>query len=138
MAKAASPIRLQNDLMQAAESTARRFHRSTAEQIEYWAELGRSVSSRLDPDVLLSIMAGLSRLNVEPVVSTPVAPEAVFGELNEHRRSGSLTERVTTSPLRYQASVGQPGWLEQIDEEGAVSIGQFENGEFVVREKSRD
>jgi hypothetical protein len=44
MAKAASPIRLQEELMQAAESTAKRFHRSTAEQIEYWADLGRSVS----------------------------------------------------------------------------------------------
>ncbi|WP_269617933.1 TA system antitoxin ParD family protein [Zhongshania sp. BJYM1] len=49
MAKAASPIRLQQDLMQAAESTAKRFHRSTAEQIEYWAELGRSVSSSINP-----------------------------------------------------------------------------------------
>jgi hypothetical protein len=49
MAKAASPIRLQKELMQAAELTAKRFHRSTAEQIEYWADLGRSVSSTLDP-----------------------------------------------------------------------------------------
>ena len=62
MAKAASPIRFQQDLMQAAESTAKRFHRSTAEQIEYWAELGRSVSSTLDPDILLSIKAGLAKI----------------------------------------------------------------------------
>ncbi len=52
MAKAASPIRLQEELMQAAESTAKLFHRSTAEQIKYWADLGHSVSSTLDPDVL--------------------------------------------------------------------------------------
>ncbi|MCB1936185.1 MAG: hypothetical protein KDF59_09600, partial [Nitrosomonas sp.] len=37
MAKSASPIRLQEELMKAAELTASRFHRSTAEQIEYWA-----------------------------------------------------------------------------------------------------
>ncbi len=35
MAKAASPVRLQEDLMQIAEITTRRYHRSTAEQIEY-------------------------------------------------------------------------------------------------------
>jgi ParD-like antitoxin of type II ParDE toxin-antitoxin system len=40
MAKAASPIRLQTELMQQAEPTAKRFHRSSAEQIEYWADLG--------------------------------------------------------------------------------------------------
>ena len=51
MAKAASPIRLQQDLMQAAETTAKRFHRSTAEQVEYWAELGRSVAATLDPEM---------------------------------------------------------------------------------------
>lgn len=34
MAKSASPIRLQQDIMRAAEATGRRFHRSTAEQIE--------------------------------------------------------------------------------------------------------
>ncbi len=39
MAKSASPIRLQEDLMQAAALTGERFHRSTAEQIEYWAEM---------------------------------------------------------------------------------------------------
>ncbi|MCF6202823.1 MAG: ParD-like family protein [Methylococcaceae bacterium] len=60
MAKSASPIRLQADLMQAAEITAKRYHRSTAEQIEYWADLGRTVASTLDPDVLLSVAAGLT------------------------------------------------------------------------------
>jgi len=35
MAKAISPVRLQDDLMQAAKLTGERFHRSSAEQIEY-------------------------------------------------------------------------------------------------------
>ena len=67
MAKAASPIRLQKELMQAAESTAKRFHRSTAEQVEYWADLGRKISPTLDPDVLLSIKSGLTVIKTEPV-----------------------------------------------------------------------
>ncbi len=50
MAKSASPIRLQEDLMKLAAVTGKRPHRSTAEQIEYWAEMGRNVSAMLNPD----------------------------------------------------------------------------------------
>jgi hypothetical protein len=39
------PVRLQENLMQAAKLTGERFHRSTAEQIEYWADIGRKVST---------------------------------------------------------------------------------------------
>jgi hypothetical protein len=83
MAKATSPIRLQEELMQAAESTARRYHRSTAEQIEYWADLGRSVSSTIDPDVLLSVLSGLTTIKTEPVISLPIDPDEVFEALEK-------------------------------------------------------
>ena len=132
MAKASSPIRLQKDLMQAAESTGKRFHRSTAEQIEYWADLGRSVSSTLNPDVLLSIKSGLTRLNIEPVLSLPVDPEQVFSQLEEQRKTGKLTDFVTESPVRYQSSGKHPGKLECIDRNGRVTVGQFVSGQFVV------
>jgi hypothetical protein len=117
--------------MQQAESTAKRFHRSTAEQIEYWAELGRSVSSTLDPDVLLSISAGLTRLTVEPVIAGPVDPDEVFEDLDEQRENGTLQQNVTTSPVRYQVSQRLPGLLDRIDQYGDVTTGRFENGEFI-------
>jgi len=136
MAKAASPIRLQQDIMLAAETTARRFHRSTAEQIEYWAELGRSVASTLNPDVLLSVSAGLSRLQVEPVKFDPIDAGSVFASLEDQRKKGLLQHNVTSSPRRYQASLIQPGYLECIDVDGNVTIGQFKNGEFIVLSKN--
>jgi len=136
MAKASSPIRLQQDLMQQAESTARRFHRSTAEQIEYWAELGRSVASTLDPDVVLSIQAGLSRLHVEPVIAQPIDPDEVFMSLEEQRESGTLQRNVTNSPIRYQASLSQQGLLERVDQQGKVTTGEFQNGEFIAQDKN--
>lgn len=114
MAKAASPIRLQQDLMQHVESTAGRFHRSTAEQVKYWAELGRAVASTLDPDVLLSISTGLSRLKVEPVNSPPVDPATVFASLETQRQQGTLKQNVTHSAIRYQISQTPPGYLEQV------------------------
>ncbi|NOR79538.1 MAG: hypothetical protein GQ529_01690 [Methyloprofundus sp.] len=130
MAKAASPIRLQEELMQVAESTAKRFHRSTAEQIEYWADLGRTVASTLDPDVLLSVVSGLTVIKTEPVYSVPIDPDDVFQALENDRKVGVLQNTVTNSVNAYQASIKYPGYLEQIDSNGNITIGQFENGQF--------
>jgi len=106
MAKASSPVRLQENLMQAAKLTGERFHRSTAEQIEYWADIGRKVSTVLDPD-------------------------EVFNQLEAQRQQRTLSQGVTSSTVKYQSSLTQPGYLERIDQNGNVLVGQFKNGEFV-------
>ena len=131
MAKSASPIRLQEELMKAAELTAGRFHRSTAEQIEFWAELGRSVADTLDPDVVLSVKSGLSRIKVEPVYGAPVDPSAVFESLEKQRKNGTLPKRVTTATHRYQASSEHPGYLDRIDRQNKITTGRFTNGQFI-------
>ena len=131
MAKASSPIRLQDDLMKAAKLTGKRFHRSTAEQIEYWADIGRKVSTVLDPDTLISITAGLAQVKVEPIYGKPIDPDEVFNLLETQRQQGSLTQVVTSSAIKYQSSLTHPGYLEQIDQDGNVLVGQFKNGEFV-------
>lgn len=136
MAKSASPIRLQAELMQVAESTAKRFHRSTAEQIEYWADIGREVSAELDPDVLLSIKSGLTVIKTEPVFSDPVDPDRVFKSLEKERNTGVLSTVVTNSTVRYQASTECPGYLEKVDACNNITIGHFENGQFIERKQS--
>jgi len=127
---------LQAELMQVAESTAKRFHRSTAEQIEYWADLGRTVSSILDPDVLLAVASGLTVLKTEPVASAPVDPDAVFQSLEQDRKTGKLQSIVTSSAVRYQASIKHPGYLERIDPNGNITTGQFEHGLFIAKDES--
>ncbi|KAF3979586.1 MAG: hypothetical protein HFP76_06610 [Methylococcales symbiont of Iophon sp. n. MRB-2018] len=131
MAKSASPIRLQAELMQVAATTAKRFHRSTAEQIEYWVDLGRTVASTLDPDVLLSVASGLTLIKTETVISKPIDPAVVFQALEDNRKAGTLQKSVTSSTVRYQASTTQLGCLEQIDSNGNSRIGQFKNGQFI-------
>lgn len=79
MAKSASPIRLLEELMQAAKVAVKRFHRSTAEQIEYWVDVGRQASGVIDPDVLLSLTSGLARIKVESVESRVIDPAEVMG-----------------------------------------------------------
>lgn len=132
MAKAASPVRLQEALMESARISGSVLHRSAAEQIEYWADIGRKVSRIVDPEILLAVEAGLARLTVEKVKSTGIDPEAVFASLDADRDSGALASAIAEqSPIRYQASRTNPGVLEQIDPAGNVQLGQFINGEFV-------
>ncbi|MCL6415790.1 ParD-like family protein [Aestuariirhabdus sp. Z084] len=131
MAKASSPVRLQSELMESAKLAGERLHRSTAEQIEYWASIGRSVSHLVNPDSLLDVTTGLAKLKIEPVSSPVIDPDVVFAALERDRASGVLQLGVTSSAKRYQVSSRHPGMLEQIDELGEVTVGQFDNGQFV-------
>ena len=133
MTKSASPIRLENNLMQAAKMTGKRYKRSTAEQIEYWADIGRSVAGVIDPDILISIQSGLSKVNVEAVNTVPISADDVFSNLDRQRDSGELTKNITTTSSKYQASATTPGLLEEIDQDGNVRTGMFEKGRFVAQ-----
>lgn len=132
MPKAASPVRLQEELMESARISGSVQHRSAAEQIEYWADIGRKVSKTIDTDTLLAVKAGLVRIVVEHVKSEAVDPESVFAALNADRESGTLASSIAEkSPIRYQASRSKPGLLEQVDQEGNSVVGQFVDGEFI-------
>ena len=132
MPKAASPVRLQAELMESARISGSAQHRSAAEQIEYWADIGRKVSRTIDPDILLAIDAGLARISVEQVNSVALDPNSVFSALDAERDSGELASAIAEqSPIRYQASKTGPGLLERIDSGGDVVVGMFINGDFV-------
>jgi len=128
--KAASPVRLQAELMHAATIASKLQHRSVAEQIEYWAAIGRSLSKIIGQDTLLELSAGLVRLRIEPVEPVTIVPEEVLSDLERDRKNGTLADSVTTSSVRYQVSTRHPGQLEQILPDGRVLIGQFHDGVF--------
>ena len=130
MPKSASPVRLQQALMQSAALAGARQHRSAAEQIEYWAALGQQVAGVLDPDKLLDVASGLAAVKVEPITAAAVVPEQVFAALEQQRRSGQLSQSVSGASLRYQASKAQPGLLEEIRPNGNRRLGRFRNGLF--------
>ena len=132
MAKAASPVRLEKELMEAASRSGKRLHRSAAEQVEYWADIGRTVDASVSPDSLLEVATGLARLKVVPVIATPVDPVEVFARLERDRSTGRLADSVASGGVRYQASSQFPGKLERIDAEGQVIVGVFANGKFTA------
>jgi len=130
MPKAASPVRLQRELMESAALIGARHQRSAAEQIEYWAALGRQVDRELDPDTLLDVAAGVTRLRPEPVVAPFIAPQDVFAAVEHDRTSGALAGSVSAATMRYQASPSHPGLLEQIAADGSRRLGVFRDGAF--------
>ncbi len=134
MAKAPSPVRLDNSLMSAAAIAGSTLHRSAAEQIEYWADLGRKVAKVVDPEILLAVQAGLATLHVEHTTPSSVEPEAVFSALDQERDSGALSEAIATGAVRYQASITRPGSLEACYPDGRIVVGQFTNGQFIPDE----
>ncbi len=131
MAKAASPVRLEQDLMEAATLAGSMLHRSAAEQVEYWADLGRKVANKLDPETLLSIQSGLTKITIEETTNVTPSPDDVFMALDLNRASGALTEAIASQSVRYQASQTHTGKLEQVSPNGNVVVGEFINGEFI-------
>lgn len=132
MAKASSQVRLQKSLVDAATVAGQQFHRSAAEQIEYWADLGRRVAAVLDPLKLAEIRAGIATLKVEPVFCPPLDTDAVFADLQRRDERGELAWSVTTTYPRYQAATSHPGYLEQISADGTRTVGMFRNGVFTA------
>lgn len=134
MPKAASPIRLEHELMQAAARVGRQQHRSAAEQVEYWAALGRRLVGLLDPESLTAVAAGLAQVRIEPVAGAPIDPERVYAALRSTTRTAQLAADLAAQhPVRYRASAAHPGYLEAVDAEGRVTVGQFKDGQFVAQ-----
>lgn len=132
MAKAISPIRLQNELMGSAKAVGALMHRSAAEQIEYWASLGQKVSELISPQTLLAINAGLVKIKVEPVVDAVVDFDDILDEVQMRSASGELSQTIANGKTKYQASTSRLGLLEKIGPNGSVIVGMFKNGEFVA------
>ena len=129
-----SPIRLSSALVAAAEKEGTIQKRSVPKQIEFWAELGKSVARVMDLSDVFAIIQGLKKVKVEPVTSVAVDPGDVFNSLENKRKSGNLAEKVTSSAVYYEASLSQQGLLDRVNSyTGERETGQFHNGEFKVQ-----
>ena len=130
MGKAASPVRFEKELLESAALSGQVHHRSAVGQIEYWASIGRMVDDILDPDTLLAINAGFKRLTVEPAESVTVNADQLFDQIEHQRGQDNQAHPVTAGHVAYQRCDSAPGMLEQVQANGDVIVGSFENGEF--------
>ncbi len=129
-----NPLRLDARLMQEARACGELMHRSEAEQIEYWATLGRRVETMLDQKDLLEVKAGLATLKVELAHTPPLDPAAVFAQVDSQRLG--TAQSFNPQVVQYRASRTHPGLLDAVYPDGTVKVGQFKNGKFVANDQA--
>ena len=127
-------LRIDKDLALQAEREARIQNRSKAKQLEYWAIIGKAVSSKLDIADIFAVSQGIKTIKLEvtpSVQSIPVNSDDIFNDLENDRAKGLLAENVTSAKIYYEASVEHPGYLDRVNSVTKKrQTGTFENGEF--------
>jgi len=126
-------IKLGQGLIQTATLAAKTSDKIPAELIEHWAVLGRKIDKVITLDDMLDVCCGIAQLKVEKVMAPTINPDIVFQTLETDRHSGKLSKSISGASIRYQVSSTHPGQLEQIDSDGHITIGQFNNGIFVPK-----
>ena len=128
----ASPVRVNDKLYHDAETHGALQHRSTAKQVEFWAELGKRVDEFASTSDLLALMQGIAKVSIEIPRTEAIEPLDVFTAVDQSRSAGQLGQSITRNTLYYESSKGRPGLLDQVMPDGSRRTGHFNNGEFVV------
>ena len=127
-------LRIEKELALQAEREARIQNRSKAKQIEYWAKVGKAISSKLNIADVFAVSQGIKTIKLElspSVQSIHVDSDAVFTNLENDRDSGRLFKKVTSAKVYYEASIEHPGYLDRVNSVTKKrQTGSFENGEF--------
>ena len=127
-------VRIDKNLALQAEREARIQNRSNAKQIEYWAKIGKAISSKLSVEDVFAVSQGIKtiKLEVTPAVQTnAVNSDDVFNDLENDRAKGLLANNVTSAKIYYEASLEHPGCLDRVNSVTKQrQAGTFENGEF--------
>lgn len=127
-------FRIDKELALQAEREARIQNRSKAKQLEYWAKIGKAVSSKLNISDAYAVSQGIKTIKLEvtpSVQSIPVNSDVIFNDLENDRAKGLLANNVTSAKIYYEASAEHPGYLDMVNSTTKKrQTGSFENGEF--------
>jgi hypothetical protein len=127
----ANPVRLNPELIAAAERASLVQKRSVPKQIEFWATIGKAIENVIDYADIFAILQGLKKITIEPVSPVAAEPDDVFAALEARRADGGLAREVTEAGIYYEASRSHAGMLDRVDAQtGERATGRFHNGEF--------
>ena len=116
------PVKLSDELVTDARATAALSQRSIAGQIEFWAQLGRSIEPLLRGDRAIALR--LSGAN--PLSAAIAAVDTNAGRQQVH-------EYLTQRPFpHFEAVPDRPGVICRIAENGDRTLGRFVNREFMA------
>ncbi len=125
-----TPVRLEDTLVRQAAAEAQVHRRSTPKQIEFWAEIGRSIAGEVSAEDLIAISQGVRKVKVEPVTADAVTGDEIWADVDAERESGELSRHITRNRIVYQASENRRGYLDAIYPDGQKITGRFRNGRF--------
>jgi len=115
-------VKLSDELVCDARATSELSDRSIAGQIEFWAQLGRSIEPLLRGDRI----AALRQAGQRPISAAIAAVDTDEGRKKVH-------EYLNKRPFPHFESVaGESGLLCRISEDGTRTIGRFVNRVFVA------
>ncbi len=127
-------LRIDQDLAFQAEREARIQNRSKTKQLEYWAKLGKAISSKLNIADAFAVSQGIKTIKLEvtpSVQSISIDSDAIFNDLENDRTKGLLANNVTSAKIYYEASIERPGYLDRVNSvTGKTQTGSFVHGEF--------
>jgi hypothetical protein len=127
-------LRIDQNLASQAEREARIQNRSKAKQLEYWAKLGKAISSKLNITDVYAVSQGIKTIKLEVASSAqsiPIDSDVIFNDLENDRAKGLLAKKVTSAKIYYEASVEHPGYLDRVNSTTKKrQTGSFKNGEF--------
>jgi hypothetical protein len=127
---ASRSIRLNADLIEAAEIQGKALHRSAPSQIEFWADIGRQLAPVLSHKDLLALGQGLVRITVEAEPAGRVDADAVFAAVRQGSGKPFVSAAAAPAPFRYESSQ-TPGCIDRIDAGGHRVTGRMIDGQFV-------
>ncbi len=90
-----------------------------------------AIASKISAADAFAVTQGLKEIRLELSQSSSIYPTAVLNELEADRKDGFSGKPVTSAPFYFEASAGNPGFLDKVNTAtGERQTGKFQNGKF--------
>src|SRR6516165_9143371 len=129
------PVKLSDELVEAARREAASTDRSITGQIEHWVKIGRSVEKVLRHQDLQV----LKRAPADLTLTAPMrqAVEAALARAIAGTDRRALGHRIKAGRTVYQADPRGSEMIERIDADGSRTLGRLVNRQFVRARTTR-
>ena len=122
------PVKISDALLLDARIAGETMNRSIAGQVEFWAQLGRSVERLLNG----------KEINRLRSAAPPPSLSDILASVDQPSGRARLQAVLEAKPYpHYRPVPGDPDRMERIEEDGTRTIGQFRNREFVATEENQ-
>ncbi len=114
-------VRVTQSLYKQAKLREKSTKRKAPKQIEYWAEIGKLIEERINPEDLEALKQGRVQLRIENKIQASLTMRDILQPAPLEKKSGEW----------FQASQDIPGCLVRISTNGQRELGNFADGKFI-------